>query len=489
MRLTSPRRPDGPSGRPHAAHRPASGTRRRIQVGIVAFLVTLGLTVVGSPQAQAFPASSRQAVIDYLTSITGRNVVSGQHNKEPASSPGQYTQQVRDITGQYPGLWGGDLMFRPEDVANRQRVIDQAKTEWANGSLVALSWHVCTPTGGSTCQFDGGVKTQISADQFNQIVTNGSALNNAWKRRLDEVVPYLQQLKDAGVPALFRPLHEMNESWNWWGNRPGPNGGARLYQITRDYLVGKGLTNLVWVWNVQDNPAGNWAAYYPGSQYVDVVSLDVWYKNHPSQGDYQQIQNIAGSKPIALAEMGKMPNAALLDGQTRWSYFMLWSEQLRGSNSNIEIQNAYYHPRVLNQGEFTVSGGGGTPARTGPIRGVGGKCVDAAAASSANGTAVQLWDCNGSTAQSWTAGTDGTVRVLGKCMDATGSGTANGTRIQLWDCNGSAAQQWQATSASQLRNPLSGRCLDAPGGAVTNGNRLQLWDCNANAWQRWTLPA
>ncbi|MGW0913823.1 glycosyl hydrolase [Streptomyces sp. NPDC002784] len=305
--------------------------------------------------AQAFPATPKQTVLNYLRTITGNSIVSGQHNKEPATAPGQYTQQVKDVTGQYPGLWGGDLMFDATDVANRQRVIDQARTEWANGSLVTLTWHVCPPTGGSTCPFEGGVKSNVTNAQFTQIITSGSALNNAWKRRLDEVVPYLQQLENAGVPVLFRPLHEMNESWNWWGNRPGANGSARLFQITRDYLAGtKGLDHLIWVWNVQDNPAGGWSTYYPGHQYVDVVSLDVWYKNHPSSADYQQMQSIAGTKPMALAEMGKIPNSTLLNSQTRWAWFMMWSEQLRGNNTNAEIQAAYFHPRVLNQGEVVL---------------------------------------------------------------------------------------------------------------------------------------
>jgi mannan endo-1,4-beta-mannosidase len=198
------------------------------------------------------------------------------------------------------------------------------------------------------------VKSNISNTQFTQILTEGSTLNNAWKRRLDEAVPYLQQLKNAGVPVLFRPLHEMNESWNWWGNRPGANGSARLYQITRDYLSGKGLDNLIWVWNVQDNPAGGWSNYYPGNQYVDVVSLDVWYKSHPSSADYQQMRSIAGTKPMAIAEIGKMPTAALLDSQTQWAWFMMWSEHLRGNNTNAEIQAAYFHPRVLNQGEIAL---------------------------------------------------------------------------------------------------------------------------------------
>ncbi|MFE6335523.1 glycosyl hydrolase [Streptomyces sp. NPDC057806] len=330
--------------------------RRCVTSVLTAAAVTTTILVWPAEEsAQAFPATPKQTVLNYLRNITGNSIVSGQHNKEPASAPGQYTQQVKDITGQYPGLWGGDLMFNATDVANRQRVIDQAKTEWANGSLVTLTWHVCPPTGGSSCAFEGGVKSNISNAQFSQIITSGSALNNAWKRRLDEVVPYLQQLKNAGVPVLFRPLHEMNESWNWWGNRPGANGSARLYQITRDYLAGtKGLDNLIWVWNVQDNPAGGWSTYYPGSQYVDVVSLDVWYKNHPSSADYQQMQSIAGTKPIALAEMGKVPNSTLLNSQTKWAWFMMWSEQLRGNNTNAEIQAAYFHPRVLNQGEVVL---------------------------------------------------------------------------------------------------------------------------------------
>ncbi|MFJ5657411.1 glycosyl hydrolase [Streptomyces microflavus] len=305
--------------------------------------------------AQAFPATPKQNVVNYLRSISGTSIVSGQHNKEPASAPGQYTQQVKDVTGQYPGLWGGDLMFNAADAANRQRVVDQAKTEWANGSLVSLTWHVCPPTGGSTCAFEGGVKSNISNAQFSQILTNDSALNNTWKRRLDEVVPYLQQLKNAGVPVLFRPFHEMNESWNWWGNRPGTNGSARLFQITRDYLAGtKGLDNLIWVWNVQDNPAGGWSNYYPGNQYADVVSLDVWYKSHPSSADYQQMRTIAGTKPMAIGEIGKMPTAAMLQSQPQWAWFMMWSEHLRGNNTNAEIQAAYFHPRVLNQGEVRL---------------------------------------------------------------------------------------------------------------------------------------
>ncbi|CAG7656182.1 chitinase [Actinacidiphila bryophytorum] len=124
---------------------------------------------------------------------------------------------------------------------------------------------------------------------------------------------------------------------------------------------------------------------------------------------------------------------------------------------------------------------------SGAITGYGGKCVDVAAASSANGTAVQLYDCNGTTAQVWTVSSDGTLRALGKCMDVTAAGTANGTKVQLYDCNGTAAQKWTA-SGGQLVNAGSGRCLDATGPSSANGTRLQIWDCAGSANQIWTLP-
>jgi glucosylceramidase len=141
---------------------------------------------------------------------------------------------------------------------------------------------------------------------------------------------------------------------------------------------------------------------------------------------------------------------------------------------------------------FTWSGnqgnGGGT-GKTGPITGLGGKCVDVAGASSANGTAVQLYDCNGSSAQQWTVGTDGTIRALGKCLDVTGQSTADGAQLQLWDCGGTANQSWSATAARDIVGAGSNKCLDAAGNSSTNGTRLQIWTCTGAANQKWSVPA
>jgi beta-glucanase (GH16 family) len=121
------------------------------------------------------------------------------------------------------------------------------------------------------------------------------------------------------------------------------------------------------------------------------------------------------------------------------------------------------------------------------ITGVGGKCVDVAGASNTNGTAVQLYDCNGTAAQQWTVGADGTIRALGKCLDVSGGGTADGTVVQLYDCNGSAAQRWRVEAARDIVNVGADKCLDASGGASANGTGLQIWTCTGAANQKWTV--
>ncbi|MEV4056719.1 ricin-type beta-trefoil lectin domain protein [Amycolatopsis sp. NPDC049688] len=136
-----------------------------------------------------------------------------------------------------------------------------------------------------------------------------------------------------------------------------------------------------------------------------------------------------------------------------------------------------------------TQGNGGGTGKTGPITGLGGKCIDVAGASSANGTAVQLYDCNGSGAQQWTVGTDGTLKALGKCLDVTGQSTADGAQLQLWDCGGTANQRWAATAAKDIVGTGSNKCVDATGNSSANGTRLQIWTCTGAANQKWNVPA
>jgi beta-glucanase (GH16 family) len=135
----------------------------------------------------------------------------------------------------------------------------------------------------------------------------------------------------------------------------------------------------------------------------------------------------------------------------------------------------------------TTDGGGGGGGGGGRITGVGGKCVDVAGASPANGTPIQLWDCNGTAAQQWTVNADGSIRALGKCMDVTGGSTADGAKVQLYDCNGTGAQRWTVTGARDIVNIAANKCLDATNNSSANGTRLQIWSCTGGANQKWTV--
>ncbi|MHA6758880.1 ricin-type beta-trefoil lectin domain protein [Streptacidiphilus sp. PAMC 29251] len=206
--------------------------------------------------------------------------------------------------------------------------------------------------------------------------------------------------------------------------------------------------------------------YLDGAQYFSVSESQV------GTGTWQQAFDHNLSIIFDLAMGGGFPNGVC--GCTSPT-----SATTSGATMSVGYVAAY---------TTTGSGGGGT-GHTGAITGYGGKCVDVNAASNANGTAVQLYDCNGTAAQSWTVGADGSIQALGKCMDVTAAGTANGTKVQLYDCNGSNAQKWTVGSNNTLVNTGSGRCLDATGPSSANGTRLQIWDCSGGANQQWHLPA
>ncbi|WP_329372311.1 ricin-type beta-trefoil lectin domain protein [Streptomyces sp. NBC_01483] len=141
---------------------------------------------------------------------------------------------------------------------------------------------------------------------------------------------------------------------------------------------------------------------------------------------------------------------------------------------------------ALSAGALSVSP---AAAATGTITGLAGKCLDVAGANSANGTAVQLYDCNGTTAQQWTVSSDGTVRALGKCLDVAGNSTADGAKLQLWDCTGGANQKWTVSSARDLVNLQADKCADVTGNTSANATPIQLWTCTGAANQKWTAPA
>jgi glucosylceramidase len=287
-------------------------------------------------------------------------------------------------------------------------------------------------------------------------------------------------------------------SGNNWGAEITGQGGGTAINTLRNW------SRTVTFWNLALNPNGG---PVNGNGCACTAPVTVNGGNVTYNAEYYVLGHFSkfvkpGAVRIDSNVVGTVNNVAFKnpDGS-----IALIAVNTGGSAQNIQVSyGGSSFPYSLPAGAmatFTWPGGTVTPTTpptsppttgppgggTGAITGIGGKCVDVAGASSANGAAVQLYTCNGTNAQQWTVGTDGTVRALGKCMDVTSAGTANGTKVQLYDCNGTNAQKW-TRSGLELVNVGSNRCLDATGNSSADGTRLQIWDCTNAANQQWNLP-
>lgn len=122
---------------------------------------------------------------------------------------------------------------------------------------------------------------------------------------------------------------------------------------------------------------------------------------------------------------------------------------------------------------------------TGQITGIGGLCLDDNGRVTTNGNAIQLYGCNGTSAQSWMVQPDGTVEVLGKCLQVTKP--AAGGMAELWDCDHSATEVWRTGANDSFVNVASGLCLDVPSSHIW-GRQLDIATCTGAPDQHWTLP-
>src|SRR5690242_12804522 len=129
-------------------------------------------------------------------------------------------------------------------------------------------------------------------------------------------------------------------------------------------------------------------------------------------------------------------------------------------------------------------------APSGPVTGVGGKCLDNTGGVTTNGNPIQLWTCDGLSRQQWTLPGDGTIRVQGNhCLAVKGAGTTSMTPVWLWDCDGGPAQIWTVNANGTIVNNHSGLCLADKGGGTTDGNPIWVYTCDAGPAQLWHVPA
>jgi mannan endo-1,4-beta-mannosidase len=339
-----------------------------LHVLAVVLLVILGLP--GVARAAGGGPMLREAVLNYLYGYANGRTISGMHHKaEVGGVPAadwatHWSTHISQVTGEWPGVWGADFAWYPQ---YREELMTAAEQEYHAGSLVTLMWHSCRPkTVVESCHqsaTSGTPDEMLTSAEWADLLTDGTPLNAAWHRDLDLVAGYLAQLRDAGVGVLWRPLHEMNDGWSWWGGHGAQT--RQLYEMMHDYFDARGLTNLVWVWNVTDKNPDEFATYLPADQYVDVLSLDVWNKgtaagnDEPSAAEYDTVVRLANGRPVALGEVKKVPSPALLARQPRWSWFMLWPDSLESTdpgqlalNSPAVLQATYSAPTVISQAQL-----------------------------------------------------------------------------------------------------------------------------------------
>ncbi|WCT14853.1 glycoside hydrolase family 26 protein [Mucilaginibacter jinjuensis] len=295
--------------------------------------------------------------LDFLYSISGSKTIAGIHNREPNATPARWTNKVDSVTGKFPGLWSGDFLFQQDNINNRQLMVDEALRQWKKGAVINIMWHACDPAMLEPCGWNKeGVLSKMTDAKWTELTTDGTPLNKEWKKRVDEVAVYLKFLKDNGVEVLWRPMHEMNQKVFWWGGRPGPDGTAKLYRMLHDYMVKeKGLTNLIWVWDIQDfnSLADDAKAYNPGDKYWDVAALDVYDdKTGYSAEKYNIMLSVCNGKPIAIGECQKFPSVDQLKAQPKWTFFMCWSELEFSKNTVEQIQAIHTASNVLTLDEM-----------------------------------------------------------------------------------------------------------------------------------------
>jgi mannan endo-1,4-beta-mannosidase len=293
-----------------------------------------------------------RALLKTLCAVSGKGILSGQHNFPNQRS--QDTDKVNALTGKFPAIWGSDFGFTDgedkDSVLHRDLMIEEAKKQAAAGSIIYLCWHMLRPTeeepGKPGASWRGSVQAKLTDEQWADLITSDTPLHQRWEKYMDRAAEYLKQLQDAHIAVLWRPMHENNGGFFWWGGRPGPAGTAQLYREVYSRMVNvHHLDNLIWVWNQNGPaPAGEFANFFPGQRFVDVVSYDNY--RQLSERYYHEIMALADGKPVALGEVGAPPSAEVLKSQPKWAFFMVW-----GGMVNERIAPTYSDPYTLNRGD------------------------------------------------------------------------------------------------------------------------------------------
>lgn len=303
------------------------------------------------------PDASPEAedLLSYLTSLSGTGLISGQHDY--LESPDEFNKKLKSISGQSAVLHGyelGAIGNQPKSLIAQQRqwVVDSAISWHEGGGIVAMTFHQNLP--GTSDEWKN-VKMGLSQEKFDAYVTPGTAEYNKLIADIDEIAVYLEQLQEAGVPVLWRPYHEMNGAWFWWGEK---NNFVKLWDIMYSRLTRThGLNNLLWVWNpnAPNESSDEYDPYFPGIDKVDVLAADI-YNNDFRQSYYDKLLRLAQGKPIGIGESGELPDPVTLSQtQSKWVYTMTWGKMLTENNNNQKITSFMNNKYIVSRDDYIVN--------------------------------------------------------------------------------------------------------------------------------------
>ena len=327
-------------------------------------LLLISLVILtGSTAAQPFSPVNKDAspeakkLLAYLYEIKHVHTLAGQHNYNHEMN--RYTAKAQDIGGRLPAIWGTDFIWSGAQDPG-QKIVEEAIAKHRSGMIVTLMWHAGRPMDEPPFRWSESIQGEVTEPEWKEITTPGTTMHTRWLNQVDQIAAYLKQLRDAKVPVLWRPYHEMNGVWFWWGDKKGEDGFAKLWRLLYDRFVNHHhLNNLIWVWNanaprdIPKDEAYSYLDYYPGHEYVDVLATDVYNFDY-EQKDYEELLAVAEGRVVALGEVGELPKPEILAAQPAWSWFMVWASWLETHNTMERVMTIYNLQETLTLDEMDL---------------------------------------------------------------------------------------------------------------------------------------
>lgn len=267
----------------------------------------------------------------YICDIYGKQMITAQQESTWMSSTEYEMDYIEEVTGKLPAMRGLDFMHDDyEGVVERSVVWDE------RGGLVTICWH----TGVIGKAY---VESQSEVPDFEALLTEGTQEYKQLMSRWDDAAKALQQLQDKNVPVLWRPFHEFDGKWFWWG-KGGAENFVKLWRLMYDKFTHEyKLNNLIWILGYADFVEDGW---YPGDEYCDIVGSDT-YNNSTHLPAWEKLKAVT-DKPRAFHECGNVPLMEQFEKDgAMWTWFMIWHTEHIMKNEKETLAKVYNDARAI----------------------------------------------------------------------------------------------------------------------------------------------